>query len=39
VTGEVDYTSLQVEESEYQQYSDSESDTTSFMTVASRSRN
>jgi hypothetical protein len=39
VTGEADYTSLQVDESEYQKYSDSESDTTSFMTVTSRSRN
>jgi hypothetical protein len=43
VTGEADYTSLQVDESEYeseyQQYSDSVSDTTSYMTAASRSRN
>jgi hypothetical protein len=39
VTGEADYTSLQVDESEYQQYSDSELDTTSFMTAASRSHN
>jgi hypothetical protein len=38
VTDEADFTSLQVDESEYQ-YSDSESDTTEFMSVASRSRN
>jgi hypothetical protein len=43
VTGEADYTSLQVDESEYeseyQQCSDSVSDTTSYMTDPSRSRN
>jgi hypothetical protein len=39
VTGEADYTSLQVDVSEYQQYSDSESDATSYMTAVSRSRN
>jgi hypothetical protein len=34
VTGEADYTSLQVDVSEYQQCSDSESDATSYMTAA-----
>jgi hypothetical protein len=38
VTGQADFTSLQVDESEYK-YSDSESDTTAFMSVASGSRN
>jgi hypothetical protein len=34
VTGEADFASLMVDESEFLQYSDSESDTTAFMSVA-----